>query len=137
LCILVGYKFTAVQRPRFCDFSREYKFNLYFHYRIAQLFFQALLQVLFVIQRIYCILGGFKTEKTMEKTGIELAVDAAGGQVALANLIGNSQALVWSWLKQGYVPVLRAVEVEQASGVPRIKLIDPRIAGIIVTPAAI
>lgn len=68
-----------------------------------------------------------------EKSGIELAVEAVGGQVALAQRIGNSQALVWSWLKQGYVPVLRAVEVEQASGVPRFKLIDPRIAGIINT----
>lgn len=33
----------------------------------------------------------------MNKTAIQKAVEAAGGQTALAKLIGVSQGLVWQW----------------------------------------
>lgn len=70
---------------------------------------------------------------TAELTGIDQAIEKAGGQEALAATVGCSQQNVSFWKKQGYVPVLRAVEIEQATGVPRIKLINPRIWSVLDT----
>ena len=48
-------------------------------------------------------------------TGIEQAIYNVGGQSALARLIGCSQQNVGFWLKQGYCPAERVIEVEQAT----------------------
>ncbi len=60
-------------------------------------------------------------------SGICAAVEVAGGQAALAKLIGCSQQNVSFWFTRGYVPNLRAVEIEQHTGVARLRLIDPRV----------
>jgi DNA-binding transcriptional regulator YdaS (Cro superfamily) len=76
------------------------------------------------------------TEQKMQtdtKTGIELAIEVAGGQDALAKSLGCTQQNVSFWKSQGYVPNLRAVEIEQATGVPRIQLIDPRVLELLNT----
>jgi DNA-binding transcriptional regulator YdaS (Cro superfamily) len=68
-----------------------------------------------------------------ETSGIDRAIEIAGGQEALAASVGCTQQNVSFWKGQGYVPVLRAVEIEQATGVPRITLVDPRIRGVFET----
>ena len=67
-------------------------------------------------------------------TGIEQAIYNAGGQSALARLIGCSQQNVGFWLRQGYCPAERVVEVEQATGVPRVRLINPKLIDLLSPP---
>lgn len=61
------------------------------------------------------------------KTGIEKAVDAAGGQVKMAAALGVTQQAVSFWVRRGYVAPLRAIEIEMQWGVPRIELISQKI----------
>jgi DNA-binding transcriptional regulator YdaS (Cro superfamily) len=49
---------------------------------------------------------------------IERAVDAAGGQLALAKKLGVSYQAVQKWLRSG-VPADRVLAVESATGVSR------------------
>ncbi len=60
-------------------------------------------------------------------SGIARATALAGGQSGLARLLGCSQQNVSSWVRRGYAPLLRAIEIEQATGVARLLLIDPRV----------
>jgi DNA-binding transcriptional regulator YdaS (Cro superfamily) len=64
-------------------------------------------------------------------TGIEQAIHAAGSQKRLAELLGCSQQNVSFWLRQGYCPSERVVEVEQATGVDRGLLINPRLLDLL------
>jgi DNA-binding transcriptional regulator YdaS (Cro superfamily) len=66
-----------------------------------------------------------------EKTGIELAIDAAGSQELLAKSLGCTQQNISFWKTQGYVPLLRAVEIESITGVKRLELVDPRFVDVI------
>lgn len=61
------------------------------------------------------------------QTGIAAAIKAAESQAVLANTLGVTQQAVSAWLKQGWVPVDRAREIEMHYGVPRARLIDPRV----------
>lgn len=63
---------------------------------------------------------------TTEVSGIDQAITAAGSQEKLAEMLGCTQQNVSFWKLQGYTPLLRAIEIEQLTGVPRNKLIDPR-----------
>lgn len=66
-------------------------------------------------------------------TGIDEAIAAAGSQEELARLIGCTQQNVSFWKRRGYVAGERVVEVEQVSGVPRARLINPRLRGLLDT----
>lgn len=68
------------------------------------------------------------------QTGIDAAIAAAGSQDVLARMLGCSQQNVSFWKSQGYVPNLRAVEIEQLTGVARTRLVDPRLLDLIVPP---
>ena len=55
--------------------------------------------------------------------GLRRAVDIAGGQTALARLIGKKQGHVWWWLnKKTLLPPEIALRIEAATGVPRHEL---------------
>ncbi|CAB4241005.1 Putative bacterial antitoxin YdaS [uncultured Caudovirales phage] len=69
-------------------------------------------------------------------TGIEQAIHAAGSQKRLAELLGCSQQNVSFWLRQGYCPPERVVEVEQATGIDRALLINPKLLDLL-TPASL
>ena len=69
-------------------------------------------------------------------TGIELAVYAAGSQAKLADLLGCSQQNVSSWLRRGYAPPERVVEIEQATGVDRVLLVNPKLRDLLTPPEA-
>ncbi len=65
-----------------------------------------------------------------DTTGIQDVIRLAGGQSAFARDEGVTQAAVWKWLKQGFIPSRRAVGVEARYGIPRGRLIDPRLLDI-------
>lgn len=63
---------------------------------------------------------------SQETSGVVDAILAAGGQSALARHIGVSHQAVSRWVKCGWVPVAHILEVERLSGVPRVRLINPK-----------
>lgn len=67
-------------------------------------------------------------------TGIADALKQAGNQVALAERLGVSQQAVSIWLRRGWVPVRRALEIEAQFGIPRARLISPRLADLVDLP---
>lgn len=72
------------------------------------------------------------TEST--STGIAEALKQAGNQVALAERLGVTQQAVSIWLRRGWVPVRRALEIEAQFGIPRSRLISPRLADLVDLP---
>jgi hypothetical protein len=65
--------------------------------------------------------------KTTEHSGIHDAVNAAGTQDQLAVALQVTQQAVSAWLRQGWVPIGRAEEIETMYGIPRNRLVNPRI----------
>lgn len=62
------------------------------------------------------------------------AIAAAGGtQLRLANVLGVKQQAVSLWLKQRWVPLLRAKEIESLYGIPRERLVNPRVKDLVVS----
>lgn len=52
-------------------------------------------------------------------SSVQVAIDAAGGQAALARMIGIKRVSVHQWKTRGVIPAERVLAVEQATGVPR------------------
>lgn len=71
-----------------------------------------------------------------KSSGIEQAIKVAGSQVALATMVGCTQQNISFWKRQGYAPVLRTLQIEQLTGVPRTQLLDPRVLRVINTAKA-
>lgn len=67
-------------------------------------------------------------------TGVEDVIKAAGTQAKLADALGVKQQTVSLWLKAGYVPNEHIVAVETLYGVPRARLINPKIADLVDLP---
>ena len=55
----------------------------------------------------------------------------AGSQAALAEQLGVSQQAISKWLRRGYVPIKRVLECEATYGVPRARLLDPRLRDLV------
>ena len=64
-------------------------------------------------------------------TALDQAIDKAGGRVPLANALGVTRQAVYGWRKQGWVPVPRAIEIEDKFGVGRMRLIKPELRAIV------
>lgn len=58
----------------------------------------------------------------MEHSAIRVAVKKAGGQRALAQLLGVSQQAVCYWVAQNRAPAERVLHIERVTGVPRTAL---------------
>jgi transcriptional regulator with XRE-family HTH domain len=67
-------------------------------------------------------------------TGIAEALAQAGNQAQLAEKLGVSQQAISIWLRRGWVPVRRALEIEAQFGIPRSRLISPRLADLVDLP---
>ena len=67
-------------------------------------------------------------------TGIEKAIEKAGGVTALADFLGVSRQAVHQWKEQGFVPTHRVVEIETEYGVDRRELIDPNLRDLLEPP---
>lgn len=64
-------------------------------------------------------------------SGIAEAVVLAGGQGRLADQLGVTQQAVSKWVKRGFVPAHRVLEIEVQYGIPRDRLIEPRLADLL------
>lgn len=69
------------------------------------------------------------------RAGIVVAVEAAKGQVKLAEALGVTQQSVSKWVRRGWAPVQRAAEIEHLTGVPRVRLVKPQLANLLVDAA--
>lgn len=69
-------------------------------------------------------------------TGIKKAIDAAGGQVKLAEALNVSQQVVSQWHTKGWVPAGRVIEIESLYGVPRQELVKPKLRDLLEPSAA-
>jgi len=69
--------------------------------------------------------------KIKKPTGISTACEAAGNQARLAEGLGVTQQAVSAWVRQGWVPLHRAKEIEALYGVPRSKTMNPRVADLV------
>ena len=58
----------------------------------------------------------------METSAVRRAVEIAGGQRALGQLLGVSQQAVGQWLSNDRIPANRVVQIAQATGIPRHEL---------------
>lgn len=65
-------------------------------------------------------------------SGIKEATAIAGGQKRLAALVGVSQQSVSLWVTRGFAPVSRVVEIENHTGVPRERLLSPKVLDTVI-----
>ncbi len=70
-------------------------------------------------------------EEPREDTGIAKAIRAAGGQAKLAEQLGVSQQFISMCHQRGWVPLMRAVEIEAVYGIPRKELLNPRLVSLL------
>jgi DNA-binding transcriptional regulator YdaS (Cro superfamily) len=63
-------------------------------------------------------------------TGIKRAVDLAGGASLLAHKLGVTHQAVYVWLRKGWVPPQRALEIEKMFDIPRVELFKPELAAL-------
>lgn len=66
--------------------------------------------------------------------GIFKAVKEAGSQTALAEAMGVSQQAISKWVRLGWVPTERAIEIEAMYGVPRRELVAPKLRDLLEPP---
>lgn len=55
----------------------------------------------------------------MKTKPIKRAVELAGGQAALARIVGVTQPTVWAWLRKGEMPAEYVLATERATGISR------------------
>jgi len=67
-------------------------------------------------------------------SGIEKAIEAAGGPAALARKLGVTHQFVYQCRKRGWVPPVRAVEIEALYGIPRRELVSLRLLHLVDVP---
>lgn len=60
-------------------------------------------------------------------SAVDKAVEKAGSWNKLAVSLGVTRQAVGQWLRQGYVPLARAKEIEMQFGIPRNDLVSPKV----------
>jgi len=61
-------------------------------------------------------------------TGIDRAIEAAGGATALAKALKVSHQVIYYWQRRGWVPAERALQIEARYKIPRIKLLNAKLS---------
>jgi hypothetical protein len=69
----------------------------------------------------------FTSFKEHNMQGIDRAIEAAGGVVAMAKAVGVAHQVVTRWKKNGYVPAKRVAAVSALFNVSARDLMDPRL----------
>lgn len=64
---------------------------------------------------------------TTTPTGIDKAVEQAGSQTALAEMLGVTQQAVAKWQARGWAPMKRAKQIAGAFPIPLVELVDPEL----------
>lgn len=62
-----------------------------------------------------------------EPSGIEQAIAVAGDRSTFAHHLGVSVQAVSQWVQRGWVPLARALEIEELYAVPRVRLLKPEL----------
>ena len=70
-------------------------------------------------------------KQTVTITGIEAAIERAGGRRHLAEVLGVSVPAVSNWLAQGFAPPGHVPAIVEHTGVPGVHLMDPRIVALV------
>lgn len=65
------------------------------------------------------------------QSGIDRVVQLAGGQAALARVLGVKRQAVQQWVSRGWPPPSRILEIEAQYGVSRFELIDPQLRDLV------
>lgn len=68
-------------------------------------------------------------------TGIYKAVERAGGVAKLAELLGVKRQGLYPWVRRGFAPASRAVQIEELYGIPREELMDPKLRAMLTSTA--
>ena len=63
---------------------------------------------------------------TKKQSGIERAIEAAGGMRALSRQLGVSLQSVQNYKRRGWCSIQRAIEIEAQYGIPRAELVSPK-----------
>jgi DNA-binding transcriptional regulator YdaS (Cro superfamily) len=71
--------------------------------------------------------------KNQLSTGIAAAVAAAGSQIILGQQLGVSQQAINIWCKRGWVPLMRAGQIEALYNISRTRLANPKIVALLGT----
>jgi hypothetical protein len=77
-----------------------------------------------------CDTDGTPTTKDTKMTGIKKAVDLAGGANQLAHKLDVTHQAVYVWLRKGWVPAQRALEIEKLFDIPRAELFKPELSAL-------
>lgn len=64
-------------------------------------------------------------------SGIDRAIEAAGGALALAKLLKVTHQVIYAWKKRGWVPPERALQLKDRFKIPVSKLVNPKLAKLI------
>ena len=64
-------------------------------------------------------------------TGIKRAIELAGGANALATKLGVTHQAIYTWVRRGWVPAQRALQIEGIFDVPRGDLFKPELAALL------
>ena len=70
-------------------------------------------------------------QSTPKLSGIHLVCQIAGSQTRLAQQLGVSPQVVNKWVRQGWVPLGRALAIEQRFGVQRSLTMNPKILKLV------
>lgn len=62
---------------------------------------------------------------------ISTVLEKAGGARPLAVFLGVSPQAVYDWVHRGWFPPARARQIERKFKVPRIKLVNPKLAKLL------
>lgn len=71
-----------------------------------------------------------------ELKGLALAVEKAGSISALARLVGVAHQVMNRWVQKGFVPLDRAVQINQEYGIPTRELVNPKLVDALFGPNA-
>lgn len=66
-----------------------------------------------------------------QEQALDRAIAEGGGIVAFSQAMGVSHQAVYSWKRRGYVPIERAIVIEDALGVPARDLVKPSLARVV------
>jgi hypothetical protein len=70
-------------------------------------------------------------EMSTQAQALDRAIADAGGILAFSQAMGISHQAVYSWKRRGYVPIERALLIEDALGVPARDLVKPSLARVV------
>jgi DNA-binding transcriptional regulator YdaS (Cro superfamily) len=75
-------------------------------------------------------------EQAIQKAGEIAGVSPIGARAAFARHLGVSVQVVSQWVKRGWVPPARALELEDLYGVDRSQLVKPELRALVGEPVS-